>query len=142
MKPYLIYFEEGLKTLNFTRRKFEQVLQLCNGTFSVVVDIHSTSNASCPTSAIAQFVKQQRWQMLKLLEGLGKTANIIKRCLLRQFALKRTKATKKVRQSRTIDDEPEHEQNKTLMNSLLAKISLSRRSDNRHFANRICNECL
>jgi hypothetical protein len=46
------------------------------GTFSVVVDIHSTSNASCPTSAIAQFVKQQRWQMLKLLEGLGKTANI------------------------------------------------------------------
>jgi predicted transcriptional regulator len=43
---------------------------------SVVVDIRSTSNASCPTSAIAQFVKQQRWQMLKLLEGLGKTANI------------------------------------------------------------------
>jgi hypothetical protein len=37
-------------------------------TFSVVVDIRSTSNASCPTSAIAQFVKQQRWQMLKLLE--------------------------------------------------------------------------
>ena len=47
------------------------------GTFSVVVDIHSTSNASCPTSAIAQFVKQQRWQMLtELLEGLGKKANI------------------------------------------------------------------
>jgi hypothetical protein len=46
------------------------------GTFSVVVDIHSTPNASCPTSAIAQFVKQQRWQMLKLLEGLGKTTNI------------------------------------------------------------------
>jgi hypothetical protein len=41
------------------------------GTFSVVVDIRSTSNASCPTSAIAQFVKQQRWQMLKLLEGLA-----------------------------------------------------------------------
>jgi hypothetical protein len=43
------------------------------GTFSLVVDIYST----CPTSAIAQFVKQQRWQMLKLLEGLiGKKANI------------------------------------------------------------------
>ena len=32
MKPYFsiysIYFEEGLKTLNFTRRKLEQVLQL------------------------------------------------------------------------------------------------------------------
>jgi hypothetical protein len=41
------------------------------GTFSLVVDIYSTSNASCPTSAIAQFVKQQRWQMLKLLEGLN-----------------------------------------------------------------------
>jgi hypothetical protein len=37
------------------------------GTFSLVVDIYST----CPTSAIAQFVKQQRWQMLKLLEGLN-----------------------------------------------------------------------
>jgi hypothetical protein len=36
------------------------------GTFSVVVDIHSTSNASCPTSAIAK----------KLLEDLGKKANI------------------------------------------------------------------
>ena len=52
------------------------------------------------------------------------------------------KATKKVRQPMTIDDEPEDEQNETLVNSLLAKISLSRRSDNRHFANRICNECL
>jgi hypothetical protein len=90
----------------------------------VVVDLRSTSNASCPTSAIAQFVKQQRWQMLKLLEGLGK------------------KATKKVRQPMGIDDEPEDEQNETLVNSLLAKISLSRRSDNRHFSNRICNECL
>jgi predicted transcriptional regulator len=42
----------------------------------VVVDIRSTPNAFYTTSAIAQFVKQQRWQMLKLLEGLGKTANI------------------------------------------------------------------
>ena len=41
------------------------------------MDIRSTSNASCPTSAIAQFVKQQRWQMLKVLEGLGKKANIM-----------------------------------------------------------------
>jgi hypothetical protein len=32
------------------------------GTFSVDVDIRSTWNASCPTSVIAQFVKQQRWQ--------------------------------------------------------------------------------
>jgi hypothetical protein len=44
----------------------------------------------------------------------------------------------------TIDDEPEDEQNETLVNSnvnsLLAKISHSRRFDNRHFANRICNE--
>jgi hypothetical protein len=46
------------------------------GTFPVVVHIRSTSNASCLASAIAQFVKQQRWQMLKLLEGLEKTANI------------------------------------------------------------------
>jgi hypothetical protein len=36
----------------------------------------------------------------------------------------------------TIDDEQGDEQNETLVNSLLAKISLSRRSDNRHFANR------
>jgi hypothetical protein len=42
----------------------------------------------------------------------------------------------------TIEDEPEDEQDETLVNSLLAKISLSRRSDNRHFSNRICNECL
>ena len=40
----------------------------------------------------------------------------------------------------TIDDESENEQNETLVNTLLEKISLSRRSDNRHFANRICNE--
>jgi hypothetical protein len=46
------------------------------GTFPVVEHIRSTSNASWPTSVIAQFVKQQRWQMLKLLEGLGKKANI------------------------------------------------------------------
>jgi hypothetical protein len=47
------------------------------------------------------------------------------------------KATKKVRQPKTIDGETEDEQNETLVNSLLAKISPSRRSDNRHFANRI-----
>ena len=46
------------------------------GTFSVVADIRSTSTTSCPTLAISQFVKQQRWQVLKLLEGLGKTADI------------------------------------------------------------------
>ena len=40
----------------------------------------------------------------------------------------------------TIDDESENEQNETLVNTLLEKISLWRRSDNRHFANRICNE--
>jgi hypothetical protein len=34
--------------------------------------------------------------------------------LLRRLALKRTKATKKVRQPMTIDDEPEDEQNETL----------------------------
>ena len=40
----------------------------------------------------------------------------------------------------TIDDEPEDEQNETLMNSLLAKNKpfAKDRSHNRHFANRIC----
>ena len=40
----------------------------------------------------------------------------------------------------TIDDEPEDEQIETFVNTLLEKRSLWRRSDNRHFANRIGNE--
>jgi hypothetical protein len=64
-------------------------------TFSVVVDIRSTSNASGPTSAIAQFVKQQRWQVLKLLEGLGKTADINAVAPATRF--EQAKATKKLR---------------------------------------------
>jgi hypothetical protein len=49
---------------------------------------------SCPTSAIVKFVKQQRWQMLKLLDGLGKTANINAVCsgvnsLLEKMSLER-----------------------------------------------------
>ena len=44
---YSIYFEEGLKTLNFTWRKFEQVLQLCtrNATsLNTIEKIHFYSN--------------------------------------------------------------------------------------------------
>ena len=109
----------------------------------MAVDIRSTSNASCPTSAIAQFVKQQRWQMLKLLD---RSCLLERQQILTLFApatrFEEDKSDEKGRQPMTIDDEPEDEQNETLVNSLLAKISLSRRSDNRHFANRICNECL
>ena len=53
MKPqfsiYSIYFEEGLKTLNFTRRKFEQVLQLCRHWINTISRFHfqSRENGQC-----------------------------------------------------------------------------------------------
>jgi hypothetical protein len=96
------------------------------GTFSVVVDLRSNNVATT----------------LANVEALGRCwkGSKYERCLIQRLALKRTKATKKVRQPMTIDDEPEDEQNETVVNTLLKKISLWRRSDNRQFANRICNE--
>jgi hypothetical protein len=46
---YSIYFEEGLKTLNFTRMKFEQVLQLClSSAFKSLESCPLSATSSCP----------------------------------------------------------------------------------------------